>query len=127
MISNRCTWGLGGSGGFTASTGFGGSTAFGGSGSFRGAGRGAVVLTGTTGGAGGLSPASNCSNRVGYTVTFSVSAPLRRTNWIVPWVLDNSNRCESSGLNNNVTTLTVCGFPWGSGSVAVPVVSTSTF
>ena len=80
-----------------------------------------------TGGAAGLADAFNWSSRVGLISTFLLSTPLRKTNWMVPWVLVSSSLCESSGLNSSVTTLTVWGLPWGSGSIVWPAARTSTF
>ena len=48
------------------------------------------------------------------------------TNWICPCDEARTSFSPSSGLSSRVTTLTVSGFPVGSGSIFCPAVSTST-
>ena len=55
----------------------------------------------------------------------AVSAPLRSTKWIAPWVLASTARFACSGVSNSVTTVTSDVLPSGSGSSWWPAARTT--
>src|SRR5450432_1934165 len=56
-----------------------------------------------------------------------LSAALRRTKWIAPWVLARTARSASPGVRRRVTTVAAEGLPEGSGSTCWPAARTMAF